>query len=134
MKKLFITLILFSAFLLTCSSDSGRNFTLLDDSLPAGCYVYMWDQYDGNEYVTAGSYTVQMRAGDFDQSVNFRISANNNHVEAECDSSGIAGNGNQLPSQFALSLNITEYAPRDTICIYYDLPTSASVQILIRER
>jgi hypothetical protein len=133
MRKLSAILVLLSVLILTCSSDSGRTFTLLDDSLMAGAYVYMWDQYDGDEYVPAGSYSVRMRAGDFEQSLNFRIAASNNHVEAECDSSGTTGGG-VLPSQFALILNTTEYAPQDTICIFYDLPTSCDVQILIRER
>lgn len=133
MKKILAFIVLFGLLLITCSSDSARTFTLLDDTFPAGRFVYMWDQFDGNEYVPAGLYRVLMQAGDFEESVNFRISADNVHVLAECDSSGTTGGG-QLPTQFALTLNITEYAPQDTICLYYDLPISANVQILIRER
>ena len=133
MKKLIAILILFSVLILTCGSDSGRTFTILDDSKPAGFHVFMWDQFNGSEYVPAGSYKVEMRADQFEKSLNFRISANNSHVQAECDSSGNVGGG-QLPVQYDLTLNITEYAPQDTICIFYDLPESADVQILIRER
>jgi len=134
MKNLILVSILLGLMLVACSSDdSKQTYDLLDDTLPAGSYAYMWDQFDGDENVPTGSYAIHMRAGDFEDAINFQILASNDPVQPACDSSGNTGGG-VLPAQFALDIDTTDYAPGDTICIYFDLPTMADVRLYIRER
>ena len=130
---LSIGLFIFVSAHICCSifdPDSNIVKTLVNENQAQGTYSVTWNQQDkDNKQVSDGRYHAILKLEGSEKVASFNISSKAEHVTVPYDSYGNAIFEFTPP----ISVNSSNYAKGDTVCIMYELGNSQQVKLEIEK-